>query len=86
VKRAVALVPEGEDLVVRLHPDDVITADDLQVLVAEASVKVVHDSEVEIGGCVVEAGPCRIDAQIGPAMARARALIDSVGSGARGPE
>jgi flagellar assembly protein FliH len=85
VKRAVALVPEGEDLVVRLHPDDVITADDLKTLVAEASVKVVHDAEVEIGGCVVEAGPCRIDAQIGPAMARARALIDSVGSG-RGTE
>jgi len=81
VKRAVALVPKGEDLVVRLHPDDVITPDELQALVADASVKVVIDPEVEPGGCVVEAGPCRIDAQVGPAMERARALIHSVGRG-----
>jgi flagellar assembly protein FliH len=85
VKRAVSLVPKGDDLVVRLHPGDVITVEELQMLVADASVKVVHDPEVEPGGCVVEAGPCRIDAQIGPAMERARALIDSVGLGSRGP-
>lgn len=84
VKRAVALVPRGEDLVIRLHPGDAITAEDLQALVADASVKVVADPDVEQGGCVVEAGPCRIDAQIGPAMARARALIESVGQGKRG--
>jgi flagellar assembly protein FliH len=81
VTRAVALVPKGEDLVIRLHPGDVIDTAELQSLVAEASVKVIHDPEVEVGGCVVEAGPCRIDAQIGPAMERARALIDSVGQG-----
>jgi flagellar assembly protein FliH len=85
VKRAVALVPKGEDLVVRLHPDDAISADQLRALVADASVRVVHDPEVEAGACVVEAGPCRIDAQVGPALERARALIDSVGRGSRGP-
>jgi flagellar assembly protein FliH len=85
VKRAVALVPKGEDLVVSLHPGDVITPEELQALVGDASVKVVHDPHVEVGGCVVEAGPCRIDAQVGPAMERARALIDSVGPGTRGP-
>jgi flagellar assembly protein FliH len=84
VKRALALVPHGEDLVVRLHPEDVVTPEELQALVIDASVKVVVDPEVEAGGCVVEAGPCRIDAQIGPAMTRARALIDSVGKGSRG--
>jgi flagellar assembly protein FliH len=84
VKRAVALVPKGEDLVVRLHPGDVITVEELQALVADASVKVVHDPVVEVGGCVVEAGPCHIDAQVGPALERARALIDSVGHGVRG--
>ncbi|HVC69126.1 MAG TPA: FliH/SctL family protein [Acidimicrobiales bacterium] len=86
VTRAVALVPKGDDLVVRLHPDDVITPDELQALVPDASVKVVIDPEVELGGCVVEAGPCRIDAQVGPAMERARALIHSVGQGSRAPE
>jgi flagellar assembly protein FliH len=84
VKRAIGLVPQGEDLVVRLHPGDAIDPDELQALVADASVKVVHDPAVEIGGCVVEAGPCRIDAQVGPAMERARALIDSVGQGSGG--
>jgi flagellar assembly protein FliH len=84
VQRALTLVPQGEDLVVRLHPDDVVTPEELQALVIDASVKVVVDPAVEAGGCVVEAGPCRIDAQIGPAMTRARALIDSVGKGSRG--
>ncbi len=86
VTRAVALVPKGEDLVVRLHPDDVITPDELQAVVADASVKVVIDPEVEPGGCVVEAGPCRIDAQVGPALERARALIHTGGRGTGGPE
>jgi flagellar assembly protein FliH len=85
VTRAVALVPQGEDLVVRLHPGDVVRPEDLQALVADASVKIVPDPDVELGGCVVEAGPCRIDAQVGPAMERARALIDSVAQGMRGP-
>src|SRR5271165_3468957 len=35
VKRALALVLRGEDLVVRLHPDDVISPDDLQSLVPD---------------------------------------------------
>ncbi|MGH9017353.1 MAG: FliH/SctL family protein [Acidimicrobiales bacterium] len=79
VTRAVALVPEGEDLVVRLHPGDVVTPEQLQALVPDTSVKVVHDPDIEPGGCVVEAGPCRIDAQIRPAIERARALLDTVG-------
>jgi flagellar assembly protein FliH len=86
VTRAVSLVPKGEDMVVRLHPGDAMTVEDLQALVADSSVKVVHDADVELGGCVVEVGPCRIDAQIGPAMERARSLIDSVGQGTGGPQ
>ena len=80
VTRALAHVPEGEDLVVRLHPDDVLGPEDLHAIVADASIRIVHDPDVEPGGCVVEAGPCRIDAQVGPALERARALIDSVGT------
>jgi len=85
LKRALALVPRGEDLVVRLHPGDALTTDEVQDLVKDASVKVVADPDVEAGGCVVEAGPCRIDAQLGPALTRARALIDSVGTEGRAP-
>jgi len=84
LKRALALVPRGEDLVVRLHPGDALTPEEVQDLVKDASVKVVADPDIEVGGCVVEAGPCRIDAQLGPAMARARALIESAGREALG--
>ncbi len=76
LERALGLVPSGEDLVVRLNPDDVIDPADLQVLVPDRRVLVVADAGVEIGGCVVDAGPCHVDAQIGPALARARAMIE----------
>lgn len=75
VTRAISLVPSGEDVIVRVHPGDAPDPADLQALLPEASVKVVADPAVEAGGCVVEAGPCRIDAQIGPAIERARALL-----------
>lgn len=80
LRRAVALVPDGADLIVRLHPDDVTVVGDLPSAVAEAAgvvgqVQVVADPAVEPGGCVVDAGPCRIDAQIGSALARARQVL-----------
>lgn len=76
--RAITLVPSGQDIVVRLHPGEMIDAVDLQLLVPDSAVRVVADGSVESGGCIVEAGPCRIDAQIGSALERARELIDSL--------
>lgn len=76
--RALGLVPRGEDLVVRLHPDEIIEVDDLQALVPDSAIRIVHDPAVELGGCLVEAGPCRIDAQIGTAIERARGVIESL--------
>jgi len=75
LRRAIGLVPNGEDVLVRVHPGDVVDPAELGALLPEAAVKVVSDPAVEAGGCVVEAGPCRIDAQIGPAIERARALL-----------
>lgn len=75
VTRALHLVPEDEDLIVRLHPGDSIDAGELQQLVPDAAVRVVADPRVEPGGAVVVAGPCRIDAQIGPALERARQVL-----------
>ncbi|HTZ09363.1 MAG TPA: FliH/SctL family protein, partial [Acidimicrobiales bacterium] len=54
LKRALALVPQGEDLVVRLHPSGALTTDEVQDLVKDASVRVVADPDIEVGGCVVE--------------------------------
>lgn len=73
--RALSLAPAGEDLLVRLHSSDVVDAGELQALVPDRQVRVLADDTVEPGGCLVEAGPCHIDAQIGPAMARARRLL-----------
>ncbi len=78
VARALALAPEGQDLVVRLHPDAVLDPDHLASLTPPGEVKVVADPTVEPTGCVVEAGACRIDAQIGPALERVRKLLGSM--------
>lgn len=82
VRRALALVPDGEDIVVRLHPHSAVDVDEVAQLVPASSVRFVPDPAVEADGCVVEAGPCRIDAQIGPALQRARAVLAGAGAGA----
>lgn len=75
VARALSLIPEEQDVIVRLNPVDVISPEELQSLVPDATVKVLGDPRVEIGGCVVVAGPCRIDTQVGPALERARQVL-----------
>lgn len=82
LRRALALVPEGEALVIRVHPDDLRT---LQELVSSVSgsipsaCSVVPDDQVEPGGCVVDAGPCRVDAQLAPALERVREVLGATG-------
>ncbi len=78
VVRALALAPEGDDLVVRVHPDSGIDRAEIERLVADPGVTVVDDADVEIGGCLVSVGPCHIDAQIAPALARVRACLESL--------
>ena len=75
VTRALHLVPEDQDLIVRLHPGDVVTPEEVQQLVPDANIRIVVDPRVEAGGCVVVAGPCRIDTQLAPALDRARAAL-----------
>jgi flagellar assembly protein FliH len=69
VARALALAPSGVAAVARLHPEDAAC------VTAPESVRVLADPAVEPGGCVIEVGDCRIDAQLGPALARARAAL-----------
>jgi flagellar assembly protein FliH len=77
--RALALAPSGP-LTARLHPDDIAILD-TSLLPDDGRVALVADSAVERGGCVVEGGATVIDAQIGPALARARqALLDDAGA------
>jgi flagellar assembly protein FliH len=75
VRRALTLCPADAPTVVRLHPDD------LAELPAEAlaelpdTVRVVGDLSVERAGAVAETGPTRVDAQLGAALERVRAVL-----------
>jgi flagellar assembly protein FliH len=78
--RALALVPAGCIAVARLHPGDVAT---LGAAAASSpgegpeppGVTVIADPAVEPGGCILEVGDSRIDAQLGPALDRVRAAL-----------
>lgn len=76
VVRALSLTPEGEDLVVRLPPGSSVSEDDVRRLAPTARVKVVEDPSIEEHGCVVEAGRCRIDAQLSSAIERVRDQLE----------
>jgi flagellar assembly protein FliH len=78
VRRALRLTTPGEDLVVRLHPDEMLDPSALEPYVTDCRISVVADAGVAPGGCVIDAGPCRIDAQIESALSRVRwALLSS---------
>ena len=77
VERALSLAPAGSVAVVRLHPDDVAAVVARGPLAADRSLTLVPDPQVERGGCVVDAGERRIDGQIGPALERVRAVLES---------
>jgi flagellar assembly protein FliH len=79
IVRALAFAPPGR-LVVRMHPDDVALLD-TAVLPPDGRATVVPDPSIGRGGCIVEGGATTIDAQVGPAIARARqALLEAGGS------
>ena len=70
IERALRFAPPDIDLVVHLNPGDEIAAWELESLVPGRRIRVVEDDHVEAGGCVLEVGSARIDAQIGPALER----------------
>lgn len=67
--RALALVPAGCIATARLHPDDVASLD------VTDPITIIADPAVEPGGCILEVGDSRIDAQLGPALDRVRAAL-----------
>lgn len=78
MRRAAQLLPDRGTPIIRVHPADEAT-------VREAAsndpgqwtpeVSVVADANVEPGGCVVDIGPCRVDAQIATALDRMRSTL-----------
>lgn len=77
IQRAIALAPDRGTASCRVHPDDaevaheVVAGDPLR----QDRVDVLPDPRVERGGCVVEVGECRIDAQVGTAIERMRQAL-----------
>jgi flagellar assembly protein FliH len=70
VRQALALAPVDEPPLLRLHPDDLAAAESVV-----AGVRLLADPAVQKGGCVVEVGPTRIDAEVAPALSRLRAAL-----------
>jgi flagellar assembly protein FliH len=73
--RALALVPAGSVAVARLHPADAARLDAATPSGATDAVTVIADPVIEPGGCILEVGDSRIDAQLGPALDRVRAAL-----------
>jgi flagellar biosynthesis/type III secretory pathway protein FliH len=72
VARAIALLPSREATVLRVSEQDYpLVASQF----AGGSVRVITDSEVGLGGCIVEAGAARVDARWETALARVREAI-----------
>jgi flagellar assembly protein FliH len=69
--RALALAPAKAAATARLHPDDLVTIDAAE----HPAVTLQADPTVERGGCVLDLPDATIDAQLGPALERARAAL-----------
>lgn len=73
--RALSMAKSHGPATARLHPDDIETIGDLSELAPGRVIEIVADPEVEVGGCILEAGAQRVDAQIGTAIARAKKAL-----------
>ncbi len=75
--RAMRFVPERATPVAVVHPDDAAVA--AEILAADpqwrGGVEIVADPGVEPGGCILEIGECRVDGQLGSALARMREAL-----------
>jgi flagellar assembly protein FliH len=76
--RAMGAVGSSGSMVAHLHPDD------LELMGAEIprsnpDLELVADPGVGRGGCVLEAGPCRVDATLGSALGRLRRILTPEG-------
>ncbi|MGQ0846477.1 MAG: FliH/SctL family protein [Sporichthyaceae bacterium] len=79
VRRALRLLPENRPVTARLHPAD---AELVRAAIAALppgelgrEVLVVADPAVEAAGAIVECDASRVDAQLGPALDRAREAL-----------
>ncbi|CAB4577866.1 MAG: FliH/SctL family protein [Actinomycetes bacterium] len=79
VERALSLVPERGDVVLRVHPTDLAGVLEGAAMMGHRAgdVQVVADPSVQRGGCVASCGPLQVDAQFDGALARLREAFAS---------
>jgi flagellar assembly protein FliH len=75
IARAIGLAPDRGDVLVRLHPDDAAMLGEIETLAPGRAITVVTDASVQPGGCLLDVGACRVDAQIAPALARVQKVL-----------
>jgi flagellar assembly protein FliH len=68
--RSMELLPERGDVVARMNPDDVATLSMELIETSTRNIRVVPDPRVELGGCIVEVGDTKIDAQVSSALTK----------------
>jgi flagellar assembly protein FliH len=73
--RAIALAPDRGQLTARLNPADLAGLESVEDLAPGREVAIVADPAVAPGGCILDVGACRIDAQLGPALDRVRGVL-----------
>ena len=68
--------PAGCTAVARLHPADASLLDASSLnSAATGALTIIPDPAIEPGGCILEVGDSRIDAQLGPALDRVRSAL-----------
>lgn len=77
LQRALAIAPDHDTYLARLNPDDFASIGEATDLAPGRSLELAADPAVAPGGCVLEAGAARIDAQIDTALARVREVLQS---------
>ena len=63
-------------VVARFHPDDLELIEPNALATLGREVELVADRSVERGGCLLDVGAMRVDAQLGPALQRVREALD----------
>ena len=75
LRRALALADLHGPAIARLNPDDLETIGDFADLAPGRAIELVPDPNIEPGGCILESGSTRVDAQLGPALRRAKQAL-----------